>query len=757
MPSHLTRSVFRRLLLNEPLIFHCPTQSTRFRYIRHGPRSVFRIVPQRTIFGFSRQPPRQPRAPELDPGLRIMLDLNVIEKSQARPPPPSELIKAFNTFISHKYRTKAALNNIQAQHVLRTFKHLQRTNAEEEGFGLSLEDLRLTARVLLRIPKDRVSTHNELARVLYTEILKRKTLGELNEDHLDLRHYVQLLASTGDALEARDYVQKFWEEYQPESATQKSVAKTGRKLWLSVLSGFARDGNEAELLKTAQIAEDMGMPYLFSFQEVMTVFYAQRDNIEATRKWYRKGAGGWSPQPTAKTLSELLKFSMRNKELDWCKQVFRDVLESNPTKETWDVVFQWAAAGLNKGVEELDQMMDRFISLGLKRGIQSNAKTLVLQMDYRINAGDLIGAQAAYESLQTEEILDNEDLSAINKYIRSLCGTKTVNYDRITSILADLEDRQARLEADTVSSLCMMYLKRGEIPEVVDLLQTQTFHYTLDERARIRDAFVAFCLDRNNHTSKVWDAYTVFRQIFEETDITIRTQMMNEFFARRRSDMACHVFGHMRQHVQRDKRPVLDTYIQCFEGIARCADRESLDIVHNMFKMDSSIEPSTRLYNSLMLAYTACDDADRALDFWDDITNSIEGPSYRSLEIVFRTCQLKPFGDKPAKAIWNKMRKMEIEITPKVFNAYAGALAGQGKLEEAINLVDGMEEDIGFGPNVMTLGTLYNAIPGQNRKDQIEKWGRARYPVLWAELEQYGQREMDEGHRLFKIVIDMVA
>ncbi|RFU23638.1 hypothetical protein B7463_g12700, partial [Scytalidium lignicola] len=744
------------------------------------------------MFGFSRNQPRQPRDPELDPGLRKMLDLNVIEKSQARPPPSNELVNAFNTFISHKHRAKAALNNIQAQHVLRTFKHLQRANTEEDDFGLSLEDLRLASRVLLKIPKDKTGTHNELARALYAEITKR-TSAEGDEDHLDLRHFVQLLASTGDALEAREYVQIFWEENLPEGSADKSLAKTGRKLWLSVLSGFTREGNEVELLKTAQMAEDMGIPYTFAFQEVMTIFYAQRNNIEATRKWYRKGSGGRNTQPTSKTLSELLKFSLRNDELDWCKHVFRDVLESNPIKSTWDVVFQWAAAGLEKGVEELEQMMEvmirrnegeksmmpdsetinglveiaisqndpylaeRYIALGLKRGIPPNARTFVLQMEYRIDAGDLTGAQAAYEALQGEEILDNEDLPAINKYIRALCDAKIVNYDRVTSILADLEDRQAKLEADTVSSICMMYLKRGETPEVVDLLQTQTFHYTLDERARIRDAFVTFCLDRNNRTARVWDAYCIFRQVFEETDITIRTQMMNEFFARKRSDMGCHVFGHMRQHVQRDKRPVLDTYIQCFEGIARCADRESLDIVHNMFKMDSSIEPSTRLYNSLMLAYTACDDADRALDFWDDITNSREGPSYRSLEIVFRACQLNPFGDKPAKAIWNKMRKMEIEITQKVFNAYAGAMAGQGKLEEAISLVEGMEEDVGFGPDVMTLGTLYNAIPGQNRKDQIEEWGKTTYPALWAELEALGQKEMDEGHRLFKIVVDMVA
>lgn len=49
------------------------------------------------------------------------------------------------------------------------------------------------------------------------------------------------------------------------------------------------------------------------------------------------------------------------------------------------------------------------------------------------------------------------------------------------------------------------------------------------------------------------------------------------------------------------------------------------------------------------------------------------------------------------------------------------------------------------------IGTLYNAIPGQNRKDLVEKWAKDLYPAAWAELENFGQITADEGHRLFKI------
>lgn len=133
-----------------------------------------------------------------------------------------------------------------------------------------------------------------------------------------------------------------------------------------------------------------------------------------------------------------------------------------------------------------------------------------------------------------------------------------------------------------------------------------------------------------------------------------------------------------------------------------CKDAESLEMVHNMFKMDSRVEPNTRLYNSLMLAYSSIGNGSRALDYWTDITNSTEGPTYRSLELVFRACQYEPYSSEQAKEIWSQIRKMEIEITQEVFNSYVGALAGRNKFEEARDVADNGEKELGLKPDLMT-------------------------------------------------------
>lgn len=667
-----------------------------------------------------------------------MLDLSLMDNIQGRRPPLEDLARAFNVFFAYKQRMKESVNGLQAQHSLRTFKHLRKENGGDQAFGLGLDDLRCAAKVIgdisNDIPNDNRAAHSELARELFDEIVRRSNGSSEDVSHLDAKSFLMALVQTGGSLEARQFLQDFTGS-SVDLMGQSPRAKHIRRFWTLCMEGFARENKEDELLRTADMAEKVGLHYGHKFQEVMTVFYAERDNIEWTKKWYSKPLSK-DISPSPKTMTAVLRFSIRNKELQWCRTVFRELLETNPKKEIWDIALQWAAGALGKGVEDVEQMMEamlrhapesstmhpdastinglvdlamffkdpylaeRYIALGVKFGIRPNARTYILQMDYRTAAGDLSGAGAAYTALQSAEICDKEDLPSINQYLRALCAAKEPNYDLITSITSDLDESDARLEAATVSALCMMHLSRGELQDVVDLLQKHTFHYALSQRTLIRDDFVSYCLNRKNNANKVWDAYTIFRQIFEETDIEIRTKMMNEFFQRGRADMACHVFGHMRQHIRPSTRPVLETYIQCFEGIASCSDPESLEIVHNMLKMDATIEPNTRLYNSLMLAYAGCEDSDKALSFWDEITLSNEGPSYRSLEIVFLACRRKAFGESTARAVWDKMRRMEIEITPRVFVAYLGALAGNCQLDEAKELVENAEKDFELKPDV---------------------------------------------------------
>ena len=179
------------------------------------------------------------------------------------------------------------------------------------------------------------------------------------------------------------------------------------------------------------------------------------------------------------------------------------------------------------------------------------------------------------------------------------------------------------------------------------------------------------------------DAYSLLRQFFPELETEYRVSIMDTFFDRKRADMACHVFGHMRAHKNPEHRPTKESYTRFFEGIGRSPDLESLRTAHNMLKMDTAVTPDTLVYNGLMIGYTACDLGYRALDFFKEITASAEGPSYQSLEIVFRACEVTPSGDGPARELWDKLLRMEIDVPPEVYAAYVAARAAHGHVDDS--------------------------------------------------------------------------
>jgi hypothetical protein len=248
----------------------------------------------------------------------------------------------------------------------------------------------------------------------------------------------------------------------------------------------------------------------------------------------------------------------------------------------------------------------------------------------------------------------------------------------------------------------MTFLKQDEQFDVIDTLSLHVFQYSSSQREQIRRSLADYVLNPKNSTARAWDTYQLLKQYFPETSRASRVDLMDGFFQRKRPDMAAQVFTHMRQHFTHELRPDADIYIRFFESLGRCPDRDSFDSVHNILKMDATIQPSTRLYNALMIACSACGRSGRALDYWNDISHSLEGPSYASLEIVFAVCEKKPMGDRMARKIWRDMERMEVDVPPAVFDAYVGALAGSGYVKDAEVMIQGMKKSVGYEPSYLT-------------------------------------------------------
>ena len=729
----LTRRVFRLIINNEiHSAAHCwvwPTNDClRAQRLPVGPK-----VPARSLFGFSRKPKRQPKPINYAPGYETLLELSNRLKMRIRTQSPEELTQAFVEFFRSKQRDSQPLEDIQAQHALTTFNHLRETALDGEELGLSDEEIRVALNVLKMMSKE-YKTHGELAKVLYAELQRRWEIRENEQQEFerkdqDLVPFIVVMSQSGNALYARDLIEQYWEECLRSSRTS---------LWPILFRGLIREKRSNEIQKTVDIMQKYGVPFDTKIHQAITTYFAyQEENMEMTKVWYSKPIASGKP-PTAHTDAFVLKLCIKRNELEWGDAIFKSLLQrGTEDMSTWKIILQWAAAQ-GKGVDEIERMMqvmvnrshekgkdlrpdidtingliwlanskddpytaERYLALGERWGLQPDARTYLLQLDYRLKVGDLGGARTAYARLQGEEVPDQEDLPLVNKLIVALCDQKPQNYDAVMGLVEDLSERKARFEPETVVALSRIHLQRNEMDDVVDLLNTHAFHYGLDQRASIRDVLLNHCVDPSTPISRAWDTYNILRQSFSETDVPTRVTLMNNFFERGRSDMATHVFGHMRQQQIKSLRPTISTYAQCLSGLGRAGDLESLEIVHNMIKLDNEIEPTTQLYNALMLAYSGCGDAERALDFWEEIVHSREGPSYTSIQIALRACERAPFGDRNARDIWGKLQRFEIEVTREIYAAYVGALAAQNLFDECVELINNAQKEVGYQPDAL--------------------------------------------------------
>ncbi|KAI1649206.1 uncharacterized protein F4817DRAFT_332113 [Daldinia loculata] len=786
MRSQLTRHVLRRILASEapvalPPCFISSRPAFRIYPARYR---VARTAQRRTFLKLFQKAPRTLKELDAEPGYETLLQFQAAEKSSIRPPMPDELVRAWRELFEYKARYGRVVNSTQALCAHRVLLHLRTLFTKDEDMQLSEDDLRTARDCLLKPPRDDYASHLELSREIYAD-LKRRSAHQAK----DFYALSTALSQYGQALEARDLVLGYYSRMRNREPSDVLLRQ-----FIPVIRGLAKEGREPELLDLVSQVNRNGLEYDPTLHSIMTTFFAQRNKIGETKYWFNKPIGRNLP-PAPATYYEILKFALRNNQQEWALGIYQDLISSlespklRTNKPCWDTSYQWAILLLGKGIDHIEHMLavatkhtrdkpssqpnigtingliktaidkndpylaERFIALADKLGFELNYKTYMLQLEYRIHANDLDGAFAAYQSLRDlEETTKDKEVSVLNFFIRAMCSVPEPNHERVLDVTSYLEQRRVTLEPETVVSICMAFLKNDETYEVIDTLSLHTVHYSIAERSMVRKAFVQYCLDEKNSTARVWDAYALLRQFFPELEAEDREAIMGIFFDKRRADMAAHVFGHMHSHANRQLQPTLGTYVRFMEGIGKCPDEESLKTVHNMLKMDTTIQASTRLYNALMIGYTACDLPYRALDFWTEIAASPDGPSYATLEIVFRTYEITPDGDSLANELWEKIKRMDIEVPDRVYLAYVATTAAHGHLTIAKMLLEDMDNVVGKEPNFHNLGTVFNVLPSQEMKDQFEEWAKESYPQVWDELKKkYAKKQNSEGLPVFKI------
>jgi hypothetical protein len=735
MRSQLSRGVFRALLANRPYAFAgCEKTATQWRAQWTKLQSC-PTLQSRPVFGLSLgSTPRtmlnaQNTPVNVEKALAVLVDLARSRRTRSKLPPQAKIIEAFNFLFQSRFDTPRRFSRNEIYLATEAFKYLQenqRTPAEGVPDVLSDEDIyNALAALALDTGKERFrSDEKSLAYMMFQEARARSVDEDgaaLDEDEPQGKQvtdiFISVLSSTGGATEARQLLRE-----------EGDADATSMTRWVAVLKGLANEGLDKEFWATLEEAQGtIGLLDTRSHQELTTHFAAE-DNIEATKRMYDTEIDGGS-SPTHDCRLTVAEFCVRNNQLGWGSPIFESLLSEHEDERTRDAILVWYAAegksadeiaGLVRGrlsihninkliqyaysVNDLEAV-DAYRDLAKKQNVRPDRQTYLLQMKYELEGGDLPAAIMTYDLVAAEDPSpDLSDMPLLNNLLTAVAFSPRPDFDLAMRIVDSLLDRGAELYAETVSGLCHLFLQRDEFEEAMGILRYRVDSYPTSDRERISEVFRQFILNPGVGDQRAFNAYELWRHAFPETPVEKRLPLMHSFVDRKRPDLACLIFGHMRQREDLPGRPTAEAYAQCFEGIAKCKDVDGLQMVYNMLKLDLEVEQTTRIHNSLMAAYTACGMPFTAIidHFWK-IMDSREGPTLSSFALALRACETWiPQGAQEARRIIALMQSWNLVITKEIYLCYLGALAGQSEFENSIEVIEEMENDMGDKPDAYT-------------------------------------------------------
>ncbi|KAL2809287.1 hypothetical protein BJX63DRAFT_367572 [Aspergillus granulosus] len=782
MQSRLTRRVFRAILNNEPLSSpQCRHRSLhtvrpyRFRRTTSGPSYIQR----RGLFAFNFAPPKEP-APATLPseiGLKPMTDLMRSLTDQSRGPGNDILAKAFQDFFETRAGEPGFITHFQARLLSTTWKHLraQEEQLEPEDWQrvFSTESLENVLYVLSEatcLPEAREIVR-KVARYAFLELCEDHGSGRNRVNRIALLAYINIQALNGNPEEARHTVETFW--YR--------LRKTSPSPWLTVIRGFAIENDSRQIRRVADKFDENGVNFDPSSQEELVELLIGQDLLSAAKAVYECPLSE-GKEPNLSTKIAIIKYAILNSDPAGLEPIFES-LQSAPISQTigirllWDAAHGKDASSIAKNVELLaaenvdvmnsltiscvndlieyanfiksPTLASGFADLAPAWDLVPDSQTKLILLESRIQAGDVDEALQSLGELEDLDTTAPENLHLMNKLITMLCwsGQDDNIFDHVSSFLDPIFESNVRLEAETLAALTHLLVYRHDWEGVSELLRPRLGAYESEERAKVRNALANFILDTTQDSDQAWNAYNLLQLAFPETGVSKRTEIMTSFYKRERSDLAFLVFGHMRQAENFSQRPKPDTYARCFQGIARTQDAKHLELVHNMLKLDTEVDLNIRLLNWLMLAYAECDKPEKSMAIFREILQSEEGPSRRTISFFFKVCEKHASGAQEAIKMMEKLKVLDVSVDRRLYMAYVEALAAQCEFDLATEAFNAMNEVTGFEPTSTSLGLLYNAIPYQYWKDEVEKWAKEKYPDLWKQLEGVERTEQEEGQR----------
>lgn len=357
-----------------------------------------------------------------------------------------------------------------------------------------------------------------------------------------------------------------------------------------------------------------------------------------------------------------------------------------------------------------------------------------LRIETLIRGGQTDAAKALYEELKYQGVRLPSDMVMKLLHILSLGDpTLTPDAQSVFFDLLDHRDCRPELYSASFSILVQSLLRSGDYPRLRQTIQDRSIGRVPNWRNNLSRG----CLDvlsdsKMVHLELLLPVYHIVQRWTPEA-ITLadRHILMHKLLAKGRTDLGLELFHDMRN--SDISQPSRETYAIMFDGCAKTRDAQTLEHVHAALRLDSSVEPDSKLLNSLMLAYNRSRLPEKSMAIWDVLSQSSRPPDAETASLALDACvRLPRYGLLRAREIWSFMEDNHIEPVSSSFASLLAVFASVGKWDAMIGLLERMDRD---KVNARVLGTAYNCMR-RDRKYEVEQWARSNKPDVWKYLER---------------------
>lgn len=366
--------------------------------------------------------------------------------------------------------------------------------------------------------------------------------------------------------------------------------------------------------------------------------------------------------------------------------------------------------------------------------VSHTVKTDEMNLDLLIRIGDAEAAKSLYDTLRSQHHpipakISLQLLQCIANSEKSLpIDAQVLFFD-----ILDRRDSPPETYCASFAILMKLLLRAADYPRMRQTLQDRCIELVPNWQNILSN----ICLDVLSDSENIWlesmlPVYHIVQRYAPNTiSLSQRHAFMQKLVSHGRTDLGLELFHDMRHSDV--SQPSRETYAIMLSGCARTRDAQTLEHIHNALRLDSSIEPDSALFNSLMLAYNRCRLPEKALAIWEVLSESSRLPDAETASLALDACvRLPRYGLVRAREIWTFMEKNHMEPLSSSYAALLAVFASVGKWDGMMGLLERMDRN---KVSATVLGTAYNCMR-RDRKVEVEAWARANKPDVWEYLEQ---------------------